>query len=116
MGRDENITTTFGSPGSITGSFGDLNHLPLKAEVVAINGTFSGSVQEIRCASGGLEGAVADFCILSKCSFGTHGEPSIQDYASEIIIEAGNPLKGPISSFTVKNAGSPAIVYYYDKA
>ena len=115
MARDENITTPFGSPGSITGSYG-VNHQYLKAEVVAINGTFSGSVQEIRCASGAIDQKATDFCILSKCSFGTHGYPSIQDYASEIIIEAGNPLKGPISSFTVKNAGSPAIVYYYDKA
>ena len=94
MARDENITTPFGSPGSITGSY-KVNHLDLKAEVVAINGTFSGSVQEIRCASG-AQGAAGEYCILSKCSFGTHGDPSIQDYASEIIIEAGNPLKGPI--------------------
>ena len=113
MARDENITTVFGS--HVTASY-DVNHQYLKAEVVALSGTFSGSVQEIRCASGGLEGAAADFCILTKCAFGIHGDPAIQAYTNEIIVEAGNPLKGPISSFTVKNAGSPAIVYYYDKA
>ena len=95
----------------------DVNHQYLKAEVVALSGTFSASVQEIRCASGAAEG-IAEVCILSKCTFGVHGaaNPVNQTYASEIMIEAGNPLKGPISSFTIKNAGSPAIVYYYDKA
>ena len=103
-----------------------------KVKVVALNGSFTGSVQEIRCASGSsATGGNVAATILSLCSFGTFvndnnasggintgSQTAIQNYSGEIVIEPGNPLKGPIIAFRVKNTtgASPAIVYYTDEA
>tara|TARA_B100001564_G_scaffold306691_1_gene276245 strand:- start:141 stop:443 length:303 start_codon:yes stop_codon:yes gene_type:complete len=95
-----------------------------KAKVIAINGSFTGSVVKIGAASGsdGDNGV-----ILDKCSFGTFvnqgkvdstgSQASIQDYGGEINIKPGTFLEGPIVTFHVKDGThSPAIVYYTDEA
>tara|TARA_R110001583_G_scaffold80532_1_gene216137 strand:- start:842 stop:1159 length:318 start_codon:yes stop_codon:yes gene_type:complete len=101
-----------------------------KVKVIGLNESFTGSIQEIRCASGsGPAGASTGVTILDLCSFGTFtnvgpigastgSQTAEQNYSGEIVIEPGNPLKGPIITFHVKNTTgtSPAIVYYTDEA
>lgn len=100
-----------------------------KAKVIAINGSFTGSVVKIGAVSGsdGDNGAILDrvtFGTLindsgeaTKVNYKTTGsQTNLQIYTGEINIKPGTFLEGPIVAFHVKNGThSPAVVYYTDE-
>tara|TARA_Y100000592_G_C5403676_1_gene284460 strand:- start:332 stop:655 length:324 start_codon:yes stop_codon:yes gene_type:complete len=100
-----------------------------KAKVIAIDGSFTGSVVKIGAVSGsdGDNGAILDRVTfgtlindsgeVTKVNYETTGsQTNLQIYTGEINIKPGTFLEGPIVAFHVKDGThSPAVVYYTDE-
>ena len=87
-----------------------------KAKVIAINGSFTGSVVKIGAVSGS-DGDNGSGEVTTNTTYETTGsQTNLQIYTGEINIKPGTFLEGPIVAFHVKNGThSPAVVYYTDE-